>query len=174
MPLVICESQKETSARSPGPVCTHTLIFRAPPCVARSRAALSEYSKASSWFKSEDYSFSVRTVDVAAWIVRSFTESDYVLLKVDVEGAEFGFLPRLISLGGMPLIDGLSMECHHGVSEARKLRMNCAALESNVKRAAPKMMFMREGSLHKGLDRHSAAPPASVLQRWAEECKLAK
>lgn len=49
---------------------------------------------------------------MASWIKRSFTVSDYVIVKIDVEGAEFGIVKTLEEQGVLLLIDVLAMECH--------------------------------------------------------------
>jgi len=51
-------------------------------------------------------------VDVVTWIAESFRPEDWVVLKMDIEGAEFNILPELIERGGLPLVDMLAWECH--------------------------------------------------------------
>ena len=58
------------------------------------------------------YDFRVRVVDIPAWIESSFSMQDYVILKMDVEGAEHGILEQLVKRGVLPLIDVLAIECH--------------------------------------------------------------
>lgn len=58
---------------------------------------------------------SVPTVDLVGWIVRSFTRDDFVVMKLDVEGAEQLVVPALEahpSAGA--LIDVVIWECHPG------------------------------------------------------------
>ncbi|KAG6430728.1 hypothetical protein SASPL_108800 [Salvia splendens] len=43
----------------------------------------------------------------------SVTESDYVVIKMDVEGTEFELIPRLFKTGAICLIDELFLECHY-------------------------------------------------------------
>lgn len=54
----------------------------------------------------------VQVVDVAGWMKRHFTTSDFVLAKVDIEGIEFDFFAALARLGALSLLDGLTYECH--------------------------------------------------------------
>lgn len=41
------------------------------------------------------------------------THEDFVVLKVDIEGAEFDVIRRLINAGMLNLIDVLAVEWHH-------------------------------------------------------------
>lgn len=41
----------------------------------------------------------VETIDLARFIKSNFTEEDYIVLKLDVEGAEYDILPHLIKEG---------------------------------------------------------------------------
>ncbi|XP_078159740.1 methyltransferase [Carex rostrata] len=58
----------------------------------------------------------VRTIkgfDFANWVKQSFSEKDYVVMKMDVEGTEFDLIPRLFQTGAICLIDELFLECHY-------------------------------------------------------------
>eukprot|EP00403_Amphidinium_massartii_P029627 CAMPEP_0178404212 /NCGR_PEP_ID=MMETSP0689_2-20121128/17764_1 /TAXON_ID=160604 /ORGANISM="Amphidinium massartii, Strain CS-259" /LENGTH=285 /DNA_ID=CAMNT_0020025183 /DNA_START=205 /DNA_END=1062 /DNA_ORIENTATION=- len=55
---------------------------------------------------------SVISTDVVSWMVENFSEDDYVVVKMDVEGAEFDILDSLQRAGKLGLIDLLAMECH--------------------------------------------------------------
>ena len=93
------------------------------------------------------YNFRVRVVDVASWIARSFAVSDYVFLKIDIEGAEHEVLEQMIRDGTMPIVDVLSIECHPWVPGK-----DCNRLNSRIRRAAPKMQILKEGRNHFGTD----------------------
>ena len=54
----------------------------------------------------------VHTVDVPGWIKRSFSETDFVVLKMDIEGAEHDIIKTLIRTQTHALIDILAWECH--------------------------------------------------------------
>lgn len=54
----------------------------------------------------------VQVVDVAGWMKRHFTQSDFVLAKVDIEGVEFELFAALAKLGALSLLDGVTYECH--------------------------------------------------------------
>lgn len=137
-------------------------------------AEILEYSAASTWFNREDYTYIVPSVDVATWIVQSFSQEDFLFLKVDIEGAEFGFLAKLVRLDGMRLVDVLSMECHENVLSSRNgrsIKQTCARLESRIRGAAANITILREKE-HGGLDRYSSPPSEIGLQRWAHNCGL--
>ena len=54
----------------------------------------------------------VPVVDVAAWLLASFKETDIVVLKIDIEGAEHALIPRLIASNATRLLDAVLWECH--------------------------------------------------------------
>lgn len=55
----------------------------------------------------------VQGFDFADWVINTFTEDDYVVMKMDVEGAEFDLLPRMMETGALCLVDELFLECHY-------------------------------------------------------------
>ncbi|XP_033635769.1 uncharacterized protein LOC117296813 [Asterias rubens] len=54
----------------------------------------------------------IPTVDLARWIKDSFTKEDYVILKLDVEGAEYGILRNMLDHGAFDFIDKYYGEYH--------------------------------------------------------------
>ena len=56
--------------------------------------------------------FDVPKVDVVAWIERSFGVADFVVLKMDVEGAEAEIVPKLLATNATRLVDVFLWECH--------------------------------------------------------------
>lgn len=64
----------------------------------------------------------VEAVDLGRWLEDDFQETDYVWLKLDIEGAEYDVLTKLLSTGQVKYLDALSIEFHGqhvGVSEER-------------------------------------------------------
>ncbi|CAN6467461.1 unnamed protein product [Victoria cruziana] len=55
----------------------------------------------------------VQGLDFAEWLIRTVGEGDFVVMKMDVEGAEFDLIPRLIETGAICLIDEIFLECHY-------------------------------------------------------------
>lgn len=55
---------------------------------------------------------SVPCIDISQWILRSFNKGDEITLKIDVEGAEYSILPKLIADGAIPIISRLICEWH--------------------------------------------------------------
>jgi len=65
----------------------------------------------------------VQTLDVADLLHRRVTPRDYMVVKMDIEGAEYEVVPHLISAGVAPLIDEMFLEVHAqlpGSSSRRK------------------------------------------------------
>lgn len=54
-------------------------------------------------------------VDFVSWFAESFKASDFVVLKMDIEGAEMGLLESMLTHSGAPLsnVDVMLWECHH-------------------------------------------------------------
>ncbi|KAL6534480.1 hypothetical protein OROHE_013405 [Orobanche hederae] len=55
----------------------------------------------------------IQGFDFADWLKNTVSESDYVVMKMDVEGTEFDLIPRLFETGAICLIDELFLECHY-------------------------------------------------------------
>ena len=120
------------------------------------------------------YDFHVRSVNFPAWFDRSFSERDYVILKIDVEGAEHAILREMVRRRIMPKVDVLSMECHNLLNTT-----GCTALHHHVQAAAPRMQMMREAKpsqgnstvAHFGSDSHSGVPAAETLAKLVSSCE---
>ena len=54
----------------------------------------------------------VKSVDLGAFIRETTSQMNYVILKLDVEGAEFDILPALIDGGELEYVDELHIEWH--------------------------------------------------------------
>uniref|UniRef100_A0A7S1IA52 DUF7870 domain-containing protein n=1 Tax=Eutreptiella gymnastica TaxID=73025 RepID=A0A7S1IA52_9EUGL len=57
--------------------------------------------------------FVVPSVDISAYLQRNFVEDDFVVCKMDIEGAEYTVIPKLVADGTIHLIDELMLECHY-------------------------------------------------------------
>ena len=74
----------------------------------------------------------VKAVDVVSWM-RHFAERDLLILKMDIEGAERGLLPRLVDTGAIKLVDVLLWECHLDSSWCRKWTTKAKAANPSLK-----------------------------------------
>jgi len=54
----------------------------------------------------------VNAIDFHEWLSKTFTSDDYVIVKMNIEGAEYKVLERCISLGSIHLIKKLFIEFH--------------------------------------------------------------
>ena len=54
----------------------------------------------------------VQVINLADWLIQHFTAEDYVVLKLDVEGAEHSIIHALADKGALSIIDVISLECH--------------------------------------------------------------
>ncbi|PWA37023.1 Methyltransferase FkbM [Artemisia annua] len=55
----------------------------------------------------------IQGFDFAAWVKSSFTEKDFVVVKMDVEGAEFDLIKKMVETGAVCLVDEMFVECHY-------------------------------------------------------------
>lgn len=69
-----------------------------------------------------------------SWVQQYFTVSDYVVMKVDVEGAEFDIINALEARKALPLIDVFALECHSWSG-------NCTRAANSVKGAGVSLRF---------------------------------
>ncbi|KAK1354437.1 Methyltransferase [Heracleum sosnowskyi] len=51
--------------------------------------------------------------DFANWLKNTVSETDFVVVKMDVEGAEFHLIPKLVETGAICLIDEMFLACHY-------------------------------------------------------------
>ena len=54
----------------------------------------------------------VPAIDFAAWLTKNVKLEDYVVVKMDIEHAEYAVLPRMLATGAACLVDELYLECH--------------------------------------------------------------
>ena len=77
----------------------------------------------------------VETVDLARWIRENLTKSDYIALKLDVEGAEYDVLERMIETDVLSYVNALFIEWHWQkvrISEERHLRVVQAVTDAKI------------------------------------------
>eukprot|EP01062_Namystynia_karyoxenos_P065866 TRINITY_DN59916_c0_g1_i1.p2 TRINITY_DN59916_c0_g1~~TRINITY_DN59916_c0_g1_i1.p2 ORF type:complete len:395 (+),score=190.05 TRINITY_DN59916_c0_g1_i1:79-1185(+) len=54
----------------------------------------------------------VPAVDFADWLIKRVKAEDYVVVKMDIENAEFRVMDRMFETGAMELVDEVFIECH--------------------------------------------------------------
>ena len=52
------------------------------------------------------------SIDIADWLKRTVSTTDFVVVKMDIEGAEYEVIPHLLSTGAAALIDEIFVEVH--------------------------------------------------------------
>jgi FkbM family methyltransferase len=55
----------------------------------------------------------VRCIDFSSWIKNNLNQSDYIILKMDIEGAEYEVLQKMMEDGTIRYIDQLYIEFHY-------------------------------------------------------------
>jgi len=74
----------------------------------------------------ENEIINVESIDLSKWIMSNFNKDDFIVLKLDVEGAEYDILPKMIEDGSMQYVNELLIEfhnkkCGHTLREDRML-----------------------------------------------------
>ncbi|KAK1437023.1 hypothetical protein QVD17_02808 [Tagetes erecta] len=59
----------------------------------------------------------IQGFDFADWLKNSFSEKDFVVVKMDAEGREFDLIAKMVESGAICLIDELFLECHYDPKE---------------------------------------------------------
>lgn len=59
-----------------------------------------------------DQRYEVDMIDLPTWLKVTLDPWDWVVLKLDVEGAEFGIVEKIIDVGADVVIDYVMLECH--------------------------------------------------------------
>lgn len=63
----------------------------------------------------------VPMIDFPNWLTQSFTAEDYIVVKMDIEGAEFGILNTLLTGPNACFMDVLALECHPSAGDCAVL-----------------------------------------------------
>lgn len=59
----------------------------------------------------------VEAVDFSTWLGRNFLPEDYVIVKMDIEGAEYDVLEKVVADGNLAVIDELIIEFHQHMND---------------------------------------------------------
>lgn len=79
----------------------------------------------------------VEAIDFSEWILKNFKKEDYIILKMDIEGAEYAVLEKMIEDGSMKYIDELYIEWHYKKVSIDEARHN--EIKEKVKKVCPKV-----------------------------------
>jgi len=79
----------------------------------------------------------VPCIDFGKWIMDNFDEDDFIVLKMDIEGAEFELLQSMIDDGSIKFINIAYIEFHHkrdpyGDIKAYLLKLDTFELRKNI------------------------------------------
>ena len=99
--------------------------------------------------------FDVPKIDVVDWLLSSFNVDDYVVLKMDVEGAEIEIVPKLLATNATKLVDIFLWECH-AKWRGSKGKCQCAQWEEQLRRAGVRRVY-REKYPFAIAEKHRAA-----------------
>jgi hypothetical protein len=88
-----------------------------------------------------DASHAVPVIDVIAWLRRSFSVHDHVVIKMDVEWAENELVPALLATNTTQLIDVLLWECHLYIHGHAPGRCQCAQWDRELRASGIKRIY---------------------------------
>ena len=97
----------------------------------------------------------VPIVDFVSWMATSFSKSDLVIVKMDVEGAEHDIMRRLADESLLERIDVLGFECHDRPGH------RCDRLNANIRAHGVKIVSEQSSSGLMGVDQYST--PALLM-----------
>lgn len=87
-----------------------------------------------------DKSYSVGCISLSSFILSNFATAEKIVLKLDIEGAEFDVLEDLIKTGAVKRIDDLYVEFHEWAMKSKTKRYK-DELIGKVKKSNKKMRF---------------------------------
>ena len=61
---------------------------------------------------SEHTYLTVNTIDISKWLLDNFSNEDYIVVTLDIEGAEYEVLEKMIAERSLEIIDELYVEFH--------------------------------------------------------------
>lgn len=59
-----------------------------------------------------DNPIKVKTFDFSNWIIDNFNKDDYIMLKIDIEGAEYEVLGKMVDDGSIDYVNHIVVEWH--------------------------------------------------------------
>lgn len=83
----------------------------------------------------KDNPITVRGVDLSQWIESNFNENDFIVVKMNIEGAEYEVIEKLCSSGVIKYIDMMLVQWHVnkiGISKKRHNHIHKMLLDSGV------------------------------------------
>lgn len=81
-----------------------------------------------------EFPMDVRTIDLSQWIINELTINDYIILKLDIEGAEYDVLEKMIEDHTIERVKFLLIEWHwHKVGIKKERHENVYKIISDMK-----------------------------------------
>ena len=74
----------------------------------------------------------VKCIDFSKWIMDNLSKEDYIILKMDIEGAEWEVLPKMMKDGSMDYIDEFYGEWH--VGKVGKTKEDLSVMKENLEK----------------------------------------
>ena len=109
---------------------------------------------------------SVRGIDFAAYLQRTVRPMERVYMKMDIEGAEYEVLPRLVMTGALCLVHDLHVEWHMArINASRRLASLGLrlTLADTLERGCPRSSWPRRFLYEEG--QNNRAPVPGLLER---------
>ena len=156
-------------------VCAHPSDLSCPPPCVVSLSLHTPLTPLSAFFVFHLLyaQFDVPKIDVVDWLLSSFNVDDYVVLKMDVEGAEIEIVPKLLATNATRLIDVFLWECH---AKWRARKASASARLGGAVTASGRAGVYREKYpfAHKEKDRASQWAATAAEEEEAAEAEVEK
>jgi FkbM family methyltransferase len=72
----------------------------------------------------------VKAIDFSSWLGANFSPEDYIIVKMDIEGAEYDVLEKVVTDGNLKLLDELIIEFHHQMNDGISKKRHDALVEA--------------------------------------------
>ena len=91
-------------------VVNENLTFFVKSPTSEGNTIVKEKVEAQSWKQKSEYQ--VKAISLSNWIKNNFNLNDYIILKMDIEGAEYDVIKHLDATGTLQFVDVLFLEIH--------------------------------------------------------------
>lgn len=108
-------------------------LFETDPAQDAGREGCTVMAGKTSWGVDYSKPVAVPAIDFDAWLWNTINPDDLVVLKLDIEGAEYPVLERMIETGSLDLVDEVLIEFHNhhfdSIKMDRHARIRSAVLD---------------------------------------------
>jgi FkbM family methyltransferase len=90
-------------------------------CISQLKGKIQDTSERNSLYEWHD-DIQIESIDLSQWVIDNFSKDDFIVLKMDIEGAEYEVLPKMIEDGSIEYINQAFIEWHDWVMPEYKYK----------------------------------------------------